>query len=68
MAGHVLDAMGGFEHFVLAGGHCPGRASGDLFDGLPVPRSGTDEIRRRGRNEILELETSAIASPGRREP
>src|SRR5262249_45117438 len=53
MAGHVLDAMGGFEHFVLAGGHCAGRADGDLFAGLAVPRSGTDEVRRRGRDEIL---------------
>ena len=39
MVGHVMDAMGGFEHFVLAGGHRAGRAGGDLFAGLAAPRS-----------------------------
>ncbi len=34
MAGQILAAMGGHEHFVLGGGHLGGRPRSDLFEGL----------------------------------
>jgi N-acetyl-1-D-myo-inositol-2-amino-2-deoxy-alpha-D-glucopyranoside deacetylase len=37
MTGQVLDAVDGFEHFVLAGGHVRSRPGGDLFEGLAAP-------------------------------
>ena len=37
MMGQVLEAMGGVEHFVLAGGRLSSRPDGDLFDGLAAP-------------------------------
>ncbi len=40
MTGQVLEAMGGFEHFVLAGGRLRSRPAGDLFDGLAAPAAG----------------------------